>query len=328
MIVPEISVLMTVYNGGIYVKNAYDSIMSQDFINFEFIIIDDGSTDNSLDFLEDTLDERVKLHRIENSGLVSALNYGLKQCKGKYIARMDADDISHPSRLGIQKDFLDHNINVDIICSNVNIIDEQGIIVSEQIQTWKNRSHLLKGLLMEVDFKPIIHPSVMVRKNVYDFLNGYRNLKYAEDRDLWLRASHNFKIYRIQEKLLNYRIHSKGISREKVFEQMASSVMTTVNFRVKKSINIDIYENNFSLFLEKYSEILRYIEDDVSETYLNFINLRKLFKEKKFFPFFMLYFKFFFKKREFIKKNSVRKKLLEVSKKQSIDIENLLSKVK
>lgn len=328
MIYPEVSVLMTVYNGGVYVKDAYESIMSQDFINFEFIIVDDGSQDKSLDFLENITDERVKLHRIENSGLVAALNYGLKQCKGKYIARMDADDISHPSRLRIQKDFLDQNVDVDIVCSNINVIDEQGKIVSEQIQSWNNQSDLLRGLLMEADFKPIIHPSVMVKRNVYNFLNGYRNLKYAEDRDLWLRASLNFKIFRLQDKLLNYRIHSKGISREKVFEQMASSVMTAVNFRVKKSIKVDIYENHFSLFLEKHSEILNYIKKDVSKTYFNFLKLKKLFQEKKFFSFFFLYFILIIKNFELITKSSVRKKLLDISEKQAISIEMLFYKEK
>jgi glycosyltransferase involved in cell wall biosynthesis len=323
---PEISVLMTVYNGGIYVKDAYESIMSQDFINFEFIIVDDGSQDKALDFLENIIDERVKLHRIKNSGLVEALNYGLKQCKGKYIARMDADDISLVSRLRIQKEFLDQNVDVDIVCSNINVIDEQGKIVSEQIQSWNNQSDLLRGLLMETDFKPIIHPSVMVKRDVYNFLNGYRNLKYAEDRDLWLRASLNFKIFRLQDKLLNYRIHSKGISREKVFEQMASSVMTTVNFRVKRSINLDIYENHFSLFREKHIEILNFIKKDISKTYLNFIKLKKLFREKKFFLFFLLYIILIIKNFEIITNSSVRKKLLYISKKQAESIEIILSK--
>lgn len=325
---PEISVLMTVYNGGVYVKDAYESIMSQDFLDFEFIIVDDGSEDDSLDFMVNVTDKRVKLYRIENSGLVSALNYGLKQCQGKYIARMDADDISHPSRLRIQKDFLDQYDDVDIVCSNINVINEQGEIVSEQMQSWTNQEDLLRGLLMETNFKPIIHPSVMVKKHVFNFLNGYRNLKYAEDRDLWLRAFPYFKIFRLKNKLLNYRIHSKGISREKVFEQMASSVMTTVNFRVKQNLDIDIYDTNQKIFLKKYSEVLNLIKKDVSETYFNFIELKKFFRERKFFSFLLLYFTLSIKNSEVITSSSVRKKLLNISKQESKSIEILMSKEK
>ncbi|MGB1216791.1 MAG: glycosyltransferase family 2 protein, partial [Saprospiraceae bacterium] len=114
--VPIVSVIMPVYNGGTYLHTAIQSILHQKFSDFEFIIINDGSSDNSLEIIESFEDKRIKCISFEqNQGIVAALNKGVESSKGKYIARMDADDISHPERLGKQVDFLEKRTEIGIV---------------------------------------------------------------------------------------------------------------------------------------------------------------------------------------------------------------------
>ena len=207
----KVTVLMSVYNGEKYLREAIDSILRQTFKNFEFLIVDDGSTDSSADIVRLSDDPRIRLvQNGENIGLIRSLNKGLKLAKGEYIARMDADDISLPERLEKQVRFLDENIKVGLVSSSINKIDETG----KEVGVWKLSSsndiikqNLLKGL------NQFSHPSSMFRKKCIERVGGYRErFKMAQDYDLWLRVAEEFEVANIEEPLCKYRIRPDSIS--------------------------------------------------------------------------------------------------------------------
>ena len=205
---PKISVITPVYNCEKYLTQAIDSILNQTFTDFEFIIINDGSTDGSLAIIESYCqkDSRIKLiNNLENLGFVRPLNQGLKSAQGKYIARFDGDDISLPTRLEKQFTFLEDNQDIFLIGGQGIVIDEDGIELTKiscPIQVDDVKRTLLKN-------NCLIHPSIMFRnKNVF-----YREkFKAAEDYDLYLRLlSAGYKISNLSEVLVKYRQRSDSI---------------------------------------------------------------------------------------------------------------------
>lgn len=206
----KISVIMGVYNckNTDLLLKSVNSIINQTFKDWEFLICNDGSSDNTLSVLYEIakLDNRIKvLSYDKNHGLAYALNYCLKHAEGEYIARQDDDDFSLPERFEKQVDFLDKNIEYDLVGSNADVYNDSGIwgkfIVDEKPDKktffWNN---------------PFIHPVIMIRKNSIDKVNGYRVAKETrrcEDYDMFMRLySKKMKGYNIQEKLYLYRIEN------------------------------------------------------------------------------------------------------------------------
>ncbi len=188
---PRITILTTVYNGLPYLSESIESILSQTFTDFEFLIIDDASTDDSLKCINSYKDSRIKvIQNTKNIGQVPSLNKGLQLANGQYIARIDQDDVSLPSRLAEQLDFMENHPEVVIVCSWEYTIDSNG----KKIRTWKsnlnNYGEFLGPILLGLC--PIWHPSVMFRKEVVIGLGGF-DTSYApsEDYDLWKRIAMN-----------------------------------------------------------------------------------------------------------------------------------------
>ncbi len=205
---PKVSVLMSVHNGEKYLREAIESILNQTFKEFEFVIINDASTDNSLEIIKSYNDPRVRIiNNPQNIGLTLSLNKGLKNVKGDYIARMDDDDISLPDRLKKQVAFMDQNPEIGVCGSWVKTIGEtEGEIWKYPVEHEVIRCNLL--------FKSVLaHSSVIFRR---EFLNLYK-LKYnpkfcqAQDYDLWIRCSNYFKLSNLAEPLVLYRLHNKQI---------------------------------------------------------------------------------------------------------------------
>jgi len=217
---PFISVIMPVYNAGLYLKTAIESILNQTFSDFEFFIIDDASTDNSVEIIQSFSDKRIKLIvKPVNSGITKSLNHGLQLAKGKYIARMDADDISYPQRFERQIFFLENNPNI-ILCGTWFKI----IPINEVIKHPQDNDGIKQLML---DQNAVAHPSVMLRSEflVENKLQYDSLMEPAEDYDLWVRIISIGEIANVPEVLLDYRIHSSQISSIQSDKQLKKTVI-------------------------------------------------------------------------------------------------------
>lgn len=205
----NLSVIMPVYNGAKYLKEAIESILSQSYTNFEFIIINDGSTDDSEAIILSYDDSRiVYIKNPENYKLIQTLNIGFTLAKGRYIARMDADDISHPDRLKKQVQFLDENQEYGLIGTGVNLLHGTN---KSQLLYHTDHASLKFALAF---YCPFIHPSVMIRSSVLLNIDCVFDANYvhAEDYELWTRLAFKTKMANLPEYLLDYRLHASQIS--------------------------------------------------------------------------------------------------------------------
>jgi glycosyltransferase involved in cell wall biosynthesis len=207
-----LSVLMPVFNAEKYLSVAVQSILDQTYRDFDFLIINDGSTDSSLGILEDfaSIDKRIRLVSRPNKGLVNTLNEGLQLIKTPYIARMDADDIAFPHRFERQMDYLHQNPDCLLLGSRVIIIDPEGEDICEMGKFFSHKD--LDDGLMSKKGQLIYHPSVIFQREPVIRIGGYRNnYPHVEDLDLFLRLSETGKIENLPETLLKYREHTDKI---------------------------------------------------------------------------------------------------------------------
>ena len=230
-ITPKVSVIMSVYNGEKYLHEAVESILNQTFKDFEFIIINDGSTDRTGDMLESYADERMVIINQDKIGLTKALNRGLSLARGEYIARMDADDVSLPERLGQQVAFLDKNTDVALVGCNFYEIDDSGNIIAKKEVTLENEE-IKWRLLFHNCFG---HSTTVFRKECFSAVGGYdESIVYSQDYDLWLRISQHYNVGNLGEFLHKWRRNkSEGISMVKSQEQYKSA-STISNRAVQK----------------------------------------------------------------------------------------------
>ena len=199
---PKISVVMSVYNGEKYLSEAIDSILNQTFKDFEFIIINDGSTDRSLEIIQSYNDDRIVLINQKNVGLAKSLNNGIAISKSDFIARMDADDIAYPERIQKQHKFLSSNPEYIIVGSNAKIIDKDGYFVYNS-----NLSTTDEEMKQKLPSTPFIHPSVMFRKDIFYKAKQYPEyMLKAQDLILFNRMAKLGKFANISENLMQYRV--------------------------------------------------------------------------------------------------------------------------
>lgn len=247
-----ISVVMSVYNSEQFLKEAIESILNQTYKNVEFIIINDGSEDNSSEIIKSYMknDDRIKLIDRENRGLAYSLNEGIKLAKGEYIARMDADDISVLDRFEKQ-----------IKAMNERDLDVCGGYIEEFYENGKTRIKKYPLYDNEIKFSlislsPFAHPSVMIKKSVFDKVI-YNILEASQDYDLWTQmAIHGFKMGNIQDVVLKYRIHSAQVTVQKRLKQKYITYQISKNYTDHLHSNINIsdvrfhsnYKNVYSLF--------------------------------------------------------------------------------
>jgi GT2 family glycosyltransferase len=207
MTIPTVSVVMSVFNGESYLAEAIESILDQTFSDFEFIVINDGSTDRSGAILESYVTRDLRLHAYhqENTGLVGALNRGCAIARGKYIARMDADDIAIGDRLMQQVAFMEKHPEIGVLGSAVETIDRTGKTLGTHVNPVEDKE--LKAALLRSDC-PFWHPSVLMRTNTFISAGGYRQIVIgAEDHDLWLRIADHSQLANLGTVLLKYRLH-------------------------------------------------------------------------------------------------------------------------
>ena len=209
---PTVSVVMPVFNGERFLREAVESILNQSFGDLEFVIVDDGSTDSTPSILESYCrqDQRVKVHRQGNQGIVASLNQGCLIARGDYVARMDADDVSAPQRLGRQVAFLDANPRVGLVgCGKYDNIDVAGAVLYTTYLPQDNET-IQNTLVQRWCF---LHPSIMFRRALLDEAGSYRKeFEGAEDHDFILRLLEHCEAHNLPERLIRYRLNPKGLS--------------------------------------------------------------------------------------------------------------------
>ena len=207
---PYVTVLMPVYNGEKYLKEAVDSILNQTFEDFEFLIIDDGSTDRSLEILKSYKDPRIRIFQNEkNIGLIKSLNKGLKLTQGKYIARMDADDISLPERLEKQITFMDVSPKIGVCGTWLQTFGE---IKKTVVKSPLNHEDICARMFCD---NSIWHPTVIFRKDIIDRYHLFydENVQGCEDYKLWVEMAKVTILANLPEVLLLYRIHGFQVTK-------------------------------------------------------------------------------------------------------------------
>jgi glycosyltransferase involved in cell wall biosynthesis len=219
---PLISVVMPVRDGARWLGEAITSVQAQTLANFELIIIDDGSADDSPCIMEASARSDPRIHTIRQGrrGLVPALNRGLAESRGRFIARLDADDRAHPERLQRQSQYLDSHPEVGLLGTWAHKIDEQGSIRGALKPP--TRPEQLAPLLARAN--PFVHPSIMVRKTIIQNVGYYRPaFEGAEDYDLWMRISEVTKIANLPKCLLQYRMHPASVTHTARLRQLFSA---------------------------------------------------------------------------------------------------------
>lgn len=270
---PKISVIMPVYNGEKYLREAIDSILNQTFSDFEFIIINDASKDSTEEIIKSYDDDRiVYLKNEQNLGVAGTLNRGLDIAKGEYIARMDADDISFSHRFQMQVDFLDNNKTVGVCGSNLRIfgerIDERDFFYPEYDES------IRVDMIFNSAFA---HPSIMMRRDIIEKYHIRYDIAFekAEDYKMWHDILLVSEGYNIQEYLLKYRYHSSQVTKTCIAEKTSSvTKMRAIMYKTLAIHNDD--------YLELFAQICDGKRDFSENEYLDFLKLVELSKNSSY----------------------------------------------
>jgi glycosyltransferase involved in cell wall biosynthesis len=250
-----ITVILPTYNCEKFINECIDSILTQTYPNFELLIIDDCSTDNTVNLIKQYKDERIKLTvKEKNTGYTDSLNWGIENANGEYIARMDGDDVCLPTRFEEQVKVMIENPKVSICGSWAKVLGTDGYI-----KVPETNEQVFKRFLFQ---NAIVHPSLMFRKEVFSNYKYERDFEPAEDFYLWTKLIFDYDFYNIQKPLLLYRKHETNVSKRREKQQKEKALEAMFNFYGKISKNAEIldfktflaYNSNFNLidFLKIY----------------------------------------------------------------------------
>jgi glycosyltransferase involved in cell wall biosynthesis len=232
--VPRTSFLIPVRDGSRFIVGAVESVLAQTESDLELLVVDDGSVDDTGVLVEAVRrrDPRVRLLRLPlGTGVVDALNFGLANAQGAFVARLDADDLAFPDRLEKQLRFLDAHPTVAVVGSALELLDEQGDHAG-RIDHPTEPSEVSAGLLRG---NVLAHSAVVIRRECLDEVGGYRNaFKHAEDYDLWLRIADAYGLANLAEPLTRYRIHSDQVSAAHIEHQAISALAARTVARIRR----------------------------------------------------------------------------------------------
>lgn len=242
-----VSVIMPVYNGAKYLRLAIDSILSQTYHDFELIIIDDGSKDNSWEIIQNyNNNSKVKIYTQKNVGLAETLNRAIRLSKNEFIARQDQDDISLPSRLEVQMDYLVKNPEVDLVGSWAQILEENVLVdrfLKHEIEDKKIKTFVLFDT-------PFVHTSVLFRKSSVERAGLYSTStanQPPEDYELWSRMASKFKFSNIPKILIHYREVDSSMSRT-IGDIFSKNMINAGSAYIKSITNDDCSSNLNKLY--------------------------------------------------------------------------------
>ena len=233
---PEISVLMSVYNGERYVEESIDSVLNQSFVDFELIVINDGSTDETAQCIERAHkgDSRVIVTHQPRQGLGKALNCAASRARGKYLARQDADDVSHADRLALQVLFLEENPTLGAVGTGSDVLNEHDQVIG-RLSVPHGTNQVERGLL-SLRATPV-HGSMMMRRRVFEELNGYRAAFHlAQDYDLWLRMVERAPLDNVPEQLYQWRLGDNQSAYRRRREQQLKDAGIARTFAHERSL--------------------------------------------------------------------------------------------
>lgn len=233
---PKMSVIMGVCNGERHLREAVESVLGQTFGDFEFIVIDDGSTDSTPRILASFDDPRLKIHRQENAGLTKTLNRALSMAKGEYVARQDADDVSATERFEKQTGFLDANTEIALVGTWLTHVDEEGDVIGVT-RLPSDPDRIAAALPLSNQF---CHGAIMARRSALQSVGGYREaFIYAQDYDLVLRLSERSRLSNIPEALYGHRLALDMISMRHRGRQAAFAELARKLWRQRRESGAD-----------------------------------------------------------------------------------------
>ncbi len=254
---PVLSVVLPCYNAAEFLQESITSVLNQTFTDFELLIIDDGSIDGSLEIISIQIDPRIKVIRNEkNLGLIKTLNAGIAAAKGKYIARMDADDVSRSERFEKQISFLEKNLNVGVCGTWMYMIHNKKVYKHRYLTSDSIKSALVFN-------NPIVHPSVMMRKDLFNNTEAYDPaFLHGEDYALWISLLGKTDFAVLDEPLIEYRAHADQVSRlfNSTQRDSVKKAQESIFDYLGIKTNEEEREIHFSLFLEDYQKTKAYYD--------------------------------------------------------------------
>lgn len=257
----NISILIPVYNCESTICDCIKSCLNQDFQGtYEIIIIDDGSTDNTIKSIQSYDNDKIKLYKKKHSGISDTLNFGLTKCNGEYICRMDADDIMYKDRLSTQYQFMIEHKSIDMVCNNIDRYFKDELYITPHLEVTNKLLEYSDFWKLKYNF--IVHPSICFTKDlynkIYDKYGYFYNNKYdgAEDYELYLRLLENkINIFIDDKIILRYNVFKKPDEYNKSISHLCNKLNYQYNEELKKShigiyyLATDIYKNSFTTFL-------------------------------------------------------------------------------
>jgi glycosyltransferase involved in cell wall biosynthesis len=250
---PKITVFMAAYNAEKYIRKAISSILQQSFEDFELLIVNDGSTDDTVAEVQAFDDPRIRLiHNTSNQGLVFTRNRALEEARGEFIAVLDSDDIAVPERLQLQYEFMEQHPEVALCSGHAALIDAQGALTGQQFIVPTDFVN------MEVFFgNPFINPAAMFRADILREFDGYRDFAPAEDFDFFVRVSEKYPVANLDHLLVYYRVHNQNTSAIKPAETRAieTAILKDMYNRWGMSVDDRFLDLHYLLFSKSYHAI-------------------------------------------------------------------------
>ena len=248
---PIVSVVMPVYNAEKYVAEAIESILNQTLEDFEFIIVDDGSTDKSLEIIKEYAKKDKRIKTIKNKGNIgnwASRNVGMNNARGKYIVTQDSDDLSNRDRIKIQVSVMEKNPNFGVVGSNIGIIDGKG----NKIGYRKYLEDDIKLRKMIYYFSPFANPAVIIRRDALKKSGIFDpKLRVSGDLDLWFRIGGQYEFGNVAKELVKYRNHEDQITSKKLklMERTANKIRW-------KNWNNQNYHFGFKAFIYNFLHLV------------------------------------------------------------------------
>lgn len=261
---PTVTIFMTAYNASRYIQDAIQSLLRQTYTDFELLIVDDGSTDNTHELISSFDDARIRvIQNNKNQGLIYSRNIALTEAKGTYLAIIDSDDIALSDRIELQVREFKNRDRLALLGSPAYHIDQHSKRTGKLLEVPSGADIVACKLLF---FNTFVHSSVMLKTSIFRSIGGYRNYRFAQDYDLMIRISHDYEVDNLPIPLVEYRTHDSNISSVHSIEQ--ASYLQAIKFAQLDELEIPEEPEYVQMLLHHPSATVYNIHD-----YQNFIIL-------------------------------------------------------